>query len=202
LYHRETRIRRILRGIGKENPSLDDDTRRELMRKKLCFSCRDPWVPGHRCMGKGQIHYIEVESDSEEEEEIRSAIGSDSEEEHAQEPEQPPKKPQPQVEPPSRGETKPRRIVKGGTIETLSGVPMYNTIRLKGIIQGQHITTLVDSGATHNFIDATLVARRGLHTEEFEGFTVAMENGYTMTCLDMVPDLEVKLGNYTVTYTF
>jgi hypothetical protein len=30
------------------------------MRKKLCFNCRDPWVPGHRCMGKGEIHYIEV----------------------------------------------------------------------------------------------------------------------------------------------
>jgi hypothetical protein len=27
---------------GKEK--LDDETRRELMRKKLCFSCRDPWV--------------------------------------------------------------------------------------------------------------------------------------------------------------
>jgi hypothetical protein len=39
------------------------------MRKKLCFSCRDPWVPEHRCMGKGQIHYIEVESGSEEEDE-------------------------------------------------------------------------------------------------------------------------------------
>jgi hypothetical protein len=37
----------------KGKPKLDDDTRRELMRKKLCFSCRDPWVPGHRCMGKG-----------------------------------------------------------------------------------------------------------------------------------------------------
>jgi hypothetical protein len=27
-------------------------------------------------------------------------------------------------------------------------------------------------------------------------------DGYTMTCLDRVPDLEVKLGNYTVTDTF
>jgi hypothetical protein len=36
----------------KGKPKLDDDTRRELMRKKLCFSCRDPWVLGHRCMGK------------------------------------------------------------------------------------------------------------------------------------------------------
>jgi hypothetical protein len=46
---------------GKEK--LDDETRRELMRKKLCFSCRDPWVPGHRCIGKGEIHYIEVPAD-------------------------------------------------------------------------------------------------------------------------------------------
>jgi hypothetical protein len=48
---------------------LDDETRRELMRKKLCFNCRDPWVPGHRCMGKGEIHYIEVAVDSVDSEE-------------------------------------------------------------------------------------------------------------------------------------
>jgi hypothetical protein len=41
-----------------------------------------------------------------------------------------------------------------------------------------------------------------LQTEEFEGFTVAVADGYTMTCLDRVPDLEVKLGNYTLTDTF
>jgi hypothetical protein len=54
---------------GKEK--LDDETRRELMRKNLCFNCRDPWVLGHRCMGKGEIHYTEVVADtvdSEEEE--------------------------------------------------------------------------------------------------------------------------------------
>jgi hypothetical protein len=72
----------------KGKPKLDDDTRRELMRKKLCFSCRDPWVPGHRCMGKGQIHYIEVESGSEEEdEEIGAQADSDSEDEPTHEPE-------------------------------------------------------------------------------------------------------------------
>jgi hypothetical protein len=64
------------------------------------------------------------------------------------------------------------------------------------------MTTLVDGGATHNFIDLSLVAKRGLHTEEFEGFHVAMADGYTMTCLDMIPDVEVKLGNYTLTCTF
>jgi hypothetical protein len=187
----------------KGKPKLDDDTRRELMRKKLCFSCRDPWVPGHRCMGKGQIHYIEVESGSEEEDEdIEAPTDSDSETETTHEPEQQPKKPQIPARAQPKEEAKPRREVKGGTIATLSGVPRYNTLRLKGLVQGQRMTTLVDGGATHNFIDASLVARRGLRTEEFEGFHVAVADGYTMTCLDMIPDLEVKLGNYTLTDTF
>jgi hypothetical protein len=49
-------------GTGKER--LDEATRNELRRKNLCFHCKDPWVPGHRCQGKGQAHYIEVHSDS------------------------------------------------------------------------------------------------------------------------------------------
>jgi hypothetical protein len=79
----------------KGKPKLDDDTRRELMRKKLCFSCRDPWVPGHRCMGKGHIHYIEVESGSQEEDEdIEAQAYNDSEDETTRELKQQPKKPQ------------------------------------------------------------------------------------------------------------
>jgi hypothetical protein len=171
------------------------------MRKKLCFNCRDPWVLGHKCLDKGHIHYIEVASDNEEEE-INSTSDSGSEEEHTHEEGQRPKKPQLQTEPQLGGMTKPRVPVKGGTIATLSGVPRYDTIRLKGLIQGQWITTLVDGGATHNFVDASLVARRGLQTEEFEGFTIVVVDGYTMMCLDRVPDLEVKLGNYTMADTF
>jgi len=91
---------------------------------------------------------------------------------------------------------------KGRLIATLSGVTIYDTIRLNGLIQGQRVMTLVDGGVTHNFIYTTLVAGRGLQTKEFEGFIVAMVYGYTMTCLDRVPYLEVKLGNYTLTYTF
>jgi hypothetical protein len=64
------------------------------------------------------------------------------------------------------------------------------------------MTTLVDGRPTHNFIDPSLVARRGLCTEGLERFTVAVADGYNMTCLDMVPDLEVKLGNYTLSDTF
>jgi hypothetical protein len=73
---------------------LDDETRRDLMRKKLFFSCRDPWVPGHRCMGKGEIHYIEVEVDNVDSEEEEKDSGSTSlEEDSTPTEEQPPHKP-------------------------------------------------------------------------------------------------------------
>ena len=38
----------------------------ELRRKKLCFTCQQPWVPVHRC-AKGKSHYIEVFSEYDEE---------------------------------------------------------------------------------------------------------------------------------------
>ena len=60
------------------------------MRKKLCFNCRDPWVPDHRCMGKGQIHYIEVATNNDEEEKGSQAQDSDS---TSSEEEQPPRRP-------------------------------------------------------------------------------------------------------------
>jgi hypothetical protein len=53
------------------------------MRKKLFFSCRDPWVPSHRCMGKGEIHYIEVATESMDNEEEEQDSGSTSLEEES-----------------------------------------------------------------------------------------------------------------------
>jgi hypothetical protein len=44
--------------------------------------------------------------------------------------------------------------------------------------------------------------RRALHTEEFEGFDVAVADGHIVECINIVPNLEVKMGNYTVRDTF
>ena len=44
-------------------------------------------------------------------------------------------------------------------IAVLNGVPHLHTLRLKGVLQGQRITFLIDEGATHNFIDANLVEK-------------------------------------------
>ena len=37
----------------------------ELRRKKLCFTCFQPWAPGHKC-AKGKAQYIKVFFDNDE----------------------------------------------------------------------------------------------------------------------------------------
>jgi hypothetical protein len=61
---------------GKE--TLDNDTRHGIMRKNLFFICKDLWVLGHRCMGKGEIHYIDIAIDNDEEEQNSQEHDSDS----------------------------------------------------------------------------------------------------------------------------
>jgi hypothetical protein len=133
------RLEAIPEWKGKEK--LDDETKREIMRKKICFSCRDPWVPGHRCMGKGDIHYIEVATDSVDSEEEEQDSGStSSEEESAPTEEQPPCRPptlvgaHPPVVPQLPEQANRRRPEKGGVIATISSVPRYDILYIKGII--------------------------------------------------------------------
>jgi hypothetical protein len=56
---------------------MNEETRRELRREKRCFSCKELWEPGHRCMGKGKVHYIDVVFD-EEDDYDDEGIGQDS----------------------------------------------------------------------------------------------------------------------------
>jgi len=179
------------------------------MKKNLCLTYKDPWVLGHRYMGKGEIHYIEVAADIVDSEKEEHEIGStSSEEELGQAEEQPPRRPptpartHPPVVPQPHDQANRRKPAKGGVIATLSGVPRYDTLRIKGTIQGQRAIALIDGGATHNFINASLVSRRALWTEEFGGFDVAIVDSHTVECLNRVPDLEIKLGNYTARDTF
>ena len=61
---------------------------------------------------------------------------------------------------------------------------------------------LIDGGATHNFIDVSWAAKRSIHTEKFEGFTVAVAGNNSMECNYWIPKLNVTLGNYNMTDSF
>jgi hypothetical protein len=38
---------------------LDEEMQRELRRRTIFYSFKEPWEPIHRCMGKYKVHYIE-----------------------------------------------------------------------------------------------------------------------------------------------
>ena len=77
---------------------------------------------------------------------------------------------------------------KQGTIASLSGIPRFHTFRMRGRVQGHGVTVLVDGGASHNFIDTSLVERKGITTEAFKGFSVIIPGENTLECTRCPPD--------------
>jgi hypothetical protein len=150
------------RGFDRGRGRMDENTRRELRRKQLCYTCKEPWDPSHKCMGRGKAHYIEVTSDNEEDEDfghlqnIEADTTENTEEEDA-----------------SHDMTTDEKA----TLASISGVPKYNTFRMRGVLQGQKVSVLIDGGASHNFIDSALLQRRHIPTVEFEGFKVEVAGG-------------------------
>jgi hypothetical protein len=105
---------------------MDQATRRELRRKQLCFTWKEPWELRHRCMGKGKAHYIEVISDNEEEEYFGLIQNIEAN--------------PPRVDPTKNeeGEETSSKLTtyKKVTIASISGVPKFNTFRMRGVLQG------------------------------------------------------------------
>ena len=95
-----------------------------MKKKRLCFTCQEPWAPGHRC-AVGKAHFIEVFSEisgEEDEDDDVEAGGSHA----AQDPLPPP--------PPGVGGATfaPTR----GTLVALRGVPKYLTLHVRGTVCG------------------------------------------------------------------
>jgi hypothetical protein len=175
------------RGFDRGKGRMDETTRRELRRKHLCFTCKEPWDPTHKCMGKGKAHYIEVISNDEEEEDLghiqnMEANPTENEEE----------------EDAGHGLTTDKKV----TIASISGVPKFNPFKMRGVLQGQKISVLIDGGASHNFIDSTLLKRRHIPTIEFEGFCVEVAGGRTMPCDNYIPGMKLTLGRHDLAQYF
>lgn len=75
-------------------------------------------------------------------------------------------------------------------------------LRARGTVHSQRVSVLIDSGATHNFIDAQMVEQRGIQTESFDGFLILVPGDQTMVCARYVPELLVTMGTYTLTDHF
>jgi hypothetical protein len=80
------------------------------------------------------------------------------------------------------------------TLASISGVPKFNTFRMRGVFQGKKVSVSIDGGASHNFIDSTLLKRRHIPMVGFEGFKVEVAGGSTMPCDRYIPGMRLTLG--------
>ena len=61
---------------------------------------------------------------------------------------------------------------------------------------------MLDSGATLNFINSSLVKRRSLSTEAHTSFQVKVAGGTFLPCMHLVPQLSITMANHMVTEDF
>ncbi len=128
-----------------------------MRRKRICFGCHEPWTPGYRGKSGGKDHWIEVFEEASDnkfkETQFQDAqqekTDGDSDTDKHQD---------------DLTQTK-------GAIATLSTTLYFSVFKVKGVVQGQRVVVLIDSGATLNFIDASYVKKRGLKVEEHEGLS-------------------------------
>jgi hypothetical protein len=175
------------RGFDRGRGRMDENTRRELRRKQLCYTCKEPWDPSHKCMGRGKAQYIEVTSDNGEDEDFDHLQNIEADTTKTAEEE---------------GTGYDMTTEEKATLASISGVPKYNTFRMRGVLQGQKVSVLIDGGASHNFIDSALLQRRHIPTVEFEGLKVEVAGGSTMPCNRYILGMKLTLGMHDLAQDF
>lgn len=125
---------------------------REKRDKGLCFHYDKKYVAGHKCKHQ-KLFKLEIYPEGGEEE---AEWGFEEEE---------------------SGEPRPPIELSANLMAGVLGV---SSIRLIGKILGKEVSLLVDSGATHNFIDPATAKRIGLPLQAVNSFEVEVADGGKM----------------------
>ena len=156
------------KGKGKVK-RLSKDEVQERIKKGLCFKCGDKWSKEHKCK-TGQVLMIADTSD----EENKEAIKEESEEEENHQ---------------ASSESEEAEL----SLHALSGTRTPSTMRLMAWIGKHEVTLLVDSGSSHNFINASIIKKLGLQGVAVEPFEVKVANGEKLRCEEMVRDVKMNV---------
>ncbi|KAJ1689340.1 hypothetical protein LUZ63_013495 [Rhynchospora breviuscula] len=166
----------------KENPSTGPGMTREQMRAlKLCYYCKEKYVPGHKCKFKS-LHTLQAhDGDS-------TAIDNHGDEEEDC----------PSIE----------WVVDASIEEQLSndhavitmcadqGPTNFHTLKFKGVFDGIPICVLIDTGSTHSFINPSLVDTNKWEVVTTTPLHVRIANGSAMTTSIKCPHLQFSLQNH------
>lgn len=142
----------------------------ELMERKqkgLCFKCGGPFHPKHQCPDKHLRVLITEEEETEEGGGKLLAVEVEDEEGG------------------SEGEMSILSLLQLGQL----GTDKPQSIQLKGAVNGVPVVILVDSGATHNFIDKRLVQKMSWAVDNSTSMCIKLGDGTKAQSIGVCPDL-------------
>ncbi|XP_042758298.1 uncharacterized protein LOC122198198 [Lactuca sativa] len=117
----------------------------------VCYRCDERWFKGHVC--KSQVNVIVVD------EEEANPEGTPDE-----------------IDPATLVSTEVNPEIEV-SLNSVAGLSSPKTMKVRGVIGNQPVVTLIDPGATHNFIAAHLVSTLDLPIEETEPYGIRMGTG-------------------------
>lgn len=139
-----------------ENENYNVETQR--IKEAKCRCCGEKWDPKHRC-AKGKepknLYNCEATNDSNSED-------SDIEE----------TKDTPEFSPKLANESIPRVL-----LSAMMGISQPQTLKLQGHIKKNNVVVLIDSGSTHNFLDAIVEKRLNIFSSPLPNMKVMVDDG-------------------------
>jgi hypothetical protein len=167
------------RRSGPRDRGLSHLTYQELLERKqkgICFKCKAPFHLNHQCPDKHLRVIIVEDGDVELEGSQILAVEVDEMEEEI-----------------------------GEEISIMSHMNLNvearakpQTMMLKGKIHEVPVLVLIDSGATHNFIDQKLVCRMGWEVDNESSMKIRLGDGFQTCTKGRCKDIEVVLGDFKV----
>ncbi|XP_030949790.1 uncharacterized protein LOC115973672 [Quercus lobata] len=122
----------------------------ERRKQGLCYNCDEKWQMEHKCKGAKLFLLEEISMEVEPRTSgafQRSGVGKDG--------------------------IDPAEI----TLYALVGCPTFKTVRVRGRIKKQEVVSLIDSGSTHNFLDASVLPRLQLQLDTSRVLEVKVADG-------------------------
>jgi hypothetical protein len=153
----------------------------ERRKKGLCYNCDSKWNPGHRCVAPKLFLLEHVEVGENE-------IFADS-------PASVPVDPMSDLIEFSDGE-----IVPEISLHAVTGSIHPKTMRVSGYLGNLKVVILIDSGSTHNFMDAALIHKLQLLINKASVVKVQVANGEVIVSEGKCDGVKVTVQEQSFTF--
>ncbi|OMP03702.1 Aspartic peptidase, partial [Corchorus olitorius] len=140
--------------------------------------CATKFTPGHRCGVKAQLYQMFLEDSTEGSMDHDGSTDSAELVDDSQ----------------VQGDSETTPII---SIYALLGAVGPQTMQVAGNINGKEVTILIDTGSTHNFLDATLAKKLGCVTNHIHGLQVQVANGKELKCQEICSQLQWEVQGLT-----